>query len=63
MRKKYHFVLEDYTGSSRIYGDAHTLHGVKVIFKKMSGAYKCEVYKRFINGSCLNIPCITYQKP
>ena len=58
--KKYHFVLIG-TGDNRIYGDAHTLVGVKSIFKKVN-ANKCMVFKRDFSGRCPIKPFVVFVK-
>lgn len=59
MRKRYYFVLENANG--KISGHAHTLLGVKHIFKKVTNANLCSVYKRFGAGY-FNRPFVIYQK-
>ena len=59
--KKYLFVLANYDGSSKISGHAHTLLEVKHIFKKVTNASTCNVYKK-ISGSYSNTPILTYYK-
>lgn len=59
--KKYLFVLANYDGSSKISGHAYTLLGVKHIFKKVTNASSCSVYKK-LSGSYSNTPSITYYK-
>ena len=58
--KKYLFVLEGARGD-RISGHAYTLAGVKHIFRKVTNAQKCEVYKKLLVGYD-NVPFITYQR-
>lgn len=59
--KKYLFVLENKHTGNRISGHAYTLAGVRHIFKKVSNANVCEVYKKVGIGYS-NTPFITYQK-
>lgn len=61
--KKYMFVLENANG--RISGHAYTLLGIKHIFKKVTNAHKCSVYKKISSGKMsvyADIPFVTYQK-
>lgn len=55
--KRYHFVLENIRKET-MSGDAHTLAGVKRIFKRMNAEH-CVVYKRHLNGNCPNKPIMT----
>ena len=59
--KKYYFVLMDYNKSNKISGHAYTLVGVKHIFKKVSNAQTCAVFKK-VGISYSNTPFVTYQK-
>lgn len=61
--KKYLFVLENANG--RISGHAYTLLGVKHIFKKVTNASTCSVYKKVSAGrlsTYSNNPFVTYHK-
>lgn len=63
--KKYLFVLANYDGSSKISGHAYTLLCVKHIFKKVTNASSCSVYKKVPAGKLStysNTPSITYYK-
>ena len=59
--KKYFFVLANHDGSSKISGHAYTLLGVKHIFKKVTNASSCNVYKKISNSYSAN-PFVTYYK-
>lgn len=59
--KKYYFVLANHDGSSKISGHAHTLLCVKHIFKKVTNASSCSVYRKR-SGSYSNTPIVTYYK-
>lgn len=61
MTPRYHFSLKD-DRDTKMYGDAHTLLGVKRVFKKVSQSRHCDVYKRRINGNCPSDPFITLHK-
>lgn len=59
--KKYYFILRDFSGDNKISGHAYTLLGVKHIFKKVSNAKTCAVFKKV--GICYSTtPFVTYQK-
>ena len=57
--KKYLFVLENANG--KISGHAYTLSGIRHIFKKVTNASKCSVYKR-VFSTYSTVPCVIYQK-
>lgn len=59
--KKYLFVLENRHTDNRLSGHAHTLLGVRHIFKKVSNSNKCSVYRK-VGITYSNTPFITYQK-
>lgn len=59
--RKYLFVLENSYSKHRISGHAYTLMGVRHIFKKVTNANKCEVYKK-VGVAYSSTPFITYQK-
>lgn len=56
--RKYIFVLENCYTKARLSGHAYTLKGIRHIFKKVSNANKCEVYR----GGYSDTPFVTYQK-
>ena len=58
--EKYFFVLEN-TRKERVSGHAHTLLGVKFIFKKVTNASKCYVSKRIHDHYSIT-PIVVYQK-
>ena len=59
--KKYFFVLENCHTGNQLSGHAYTLAGVRHIFKKVSNANKCRVYRK--NGiTYSNTAFMTYQK-
>ncbi len=63
--EKYLFVLANSDGSSKISGHAYTLLGVKHIFKKVTNAYTCNVYKKVPAGKLStysDTPFVTYHK-
>lgn len=59
--KKYLFILENEYSKHRIAGHAYTLAGIRHIFKKVTNANRCEVYKKLLVGYD-DIPFITYHK-
>ena len=59
--RKYLFVLENSYTKHRISGHAYTLSGIRHIFKKVTSADKCEVYKK-VGIVYSNTPFIIYQK-
>ena len=58
--RKYPFVLENSYLKYRILGHAYTLAGISHIFRKVTNADKCEVYKK--HDILSNKPFIIYQK-
>lgn len=59
--KKYYFVISQ--GDSKVSGHAHTLMGVRHIFKKIDNADKCSVFIKFKGGNTYkNTPFIIYAR-
>ena len=59
--KKYLFVLENCHTGNHLSGHAYTLAGIRHIFKKVTNAKKCDVYKK-VGITYSDTPFITYHR-